>query len=171
MHRSLPIPLFYFSDKDITQCEMCLFCVNVHLYINRTPRTFPWMRTMYRQTMDAYKTFVQICLLLWEKGDYFTIVKWWMRSNLTLRTSLRMRTMYRQTIVGERLAAPVNVRLAHSPRLHRSCEHISLNYVSYSAFSRKRRNQKCLHCVPLRGNRRVLRTPGLQSPAYFRVRK
>ena len=43
----------------------------------RTPRTF---------STDAYKTFVQISLLLREKGDYFTIVKWWMRSTLTLRT-------------------------------------------------------------------------------------
>ena len=36
------------------------------------------------------------------------------------------------------------------------CEHTFLNIVHHSAFLQKRRNQKCRHCVPLRGNRRVL---------------
>ena len=49
-----------------------------------------------------------------------------------------------------------NVSLSPSLWLPRFCEHIFLNIVHYSAFSRKRRNQKCLHCIPLRGNRRVL---------------
>ena len=62
--------------------------------------------TVLHLPTDSSKTFVQICLLLWEKGDYFTIVKWWMRSNLTPRTFPTDAYNVPPNIVGETCGLP-----------------------------------------------------------------
>ena len=98
------------------------------------------------------------------RGDSRIVPK---RSPRTILTATNEQTS--PTAVGEDIILPPNKRLTPSSRLPRFCKHTSLPFVLYSAFSRKRRNQKM---PPLysatRKQASAYALPWLKRRLYFR---